>query len=163
MYTKICRVRKNSKFGPSAQQDIGLTAGTHRIRACDNRRGGGHMPAKRELRCNATTTNLEILRMKKGKRPWKQIPARNGRARGDLHSLTRYKLASHPLVVRHRQSLVEHLATQPTTETTTTTTTTGYYRLHYEWMSTSVVNGIWVRDLNSMTITGHKPVTRVKS
>jgi hypothetical protein len=162
MYTKICRVRKNSKFGPSAQQDIGLTAGTHRIRACDNRRGGGHMPAKRELRCNATTTNLEILRMKKGKRPWKQIPARNGRARGDLHSLTRYKLASHPLVVRHRQSLVEHLATQPTTETMTTTTT-GYYRLHYEWMSTSVVNGIWVRDLNSMTITGHKPVTRVKS
>jgi hypothetical protein len=162
MYTKTCRVRKNSKFGPSAQQDIGFTAGTHRIRAYDNRRGGGHMHAKRELRCNATTTNLEILGMKKGKRPWKQIPARNGRARGDLHSLTRYKLASHPLVVRHRQSLVEQdLATQPTTETTTTTT--GYYRLHYEWMCTSGVTGIWVRHLNSMTTTGHKPVTRLKS
>jgi hypothetical protein len=154
MYTKICRVRKNSKFGSSAQQDIGLTAGAHRIRACDNRRGGGHMHAKRELRRNATTTNLEILRMKKGKRPWKQIPTRNGRARGDLHSLTRYKLTSHSLVVRHRQSLVEQdLATQPTT---------GYYRLHYKWMCTSGVNGIWVRGLNSMIITGHKPVTKIE-
>jgi hypothetical protein len=62
-----------------------------------------------------------------------------------------YKRSSHPIIVRHRQPLVKQdLATQPMTEMT------GYYRLHYEWMCTSGVNGIWVQDLNLMTTTGHK-------